>query len=259
MLGISPQTLRFYEQYGILTHERTGDGNYRQYSDVSMDLLMSLRKCRNCGFTVAQTADILSCEDGEAMAKMLDARAKTLAHQAEMQRRIVERLHATAGLLEQLKARIGCYEEREREAAYTMIVKRAGAQRPEPKAMEQAGMWAEWLPLVRWMTRYQPDDVHAAQRPDMGFVVDADNAAFLGVPELPGIEQIPAQACLYTVMRWRPALGELPIRMREGCEELERRGYRLAGPALAYTLWNAGAREGAVSYGEFWFPIDTDK
>ena len=29
MLGISPQTLRFYEQYGISVHERVGDGQYR--------------------------------------------------------------------------------------------------------------------------------------------------------------------------------------------------------------------------------------
>ena len=191
------------------------------------------------------------------MASMLNARAHTLAHQVEMQRRIVERMRITAEILEHIQARIGRYEERTHEAAYTMIVKRAGAKRPEPKVMEQAGMWAEWLPLVRWMTRYQPDDVQAAQCPDMGFVVDADNAAFLGVPELPGIERIPAQPCLYTVMRWRPDLEELPVRMREGCEELARRGYRLAGPALAYTLWNAGTKAGTVSYGEFWFPIST--
>ena len=255
MLGISPQTLRFYEQYGILTHERTGEGGYRQYTDVSMDLLMSLRKCRNCGFTVAQTAEILREEDGGRIGEALEARAETLERQAEMQLRIAKSLRATAVLARRGDEGMDRYEERERPESFAMVVKRAGAKRPEPHAMDQVGIWAEWLPLVRWMIRYQPDDLEAGERPDLGVIVDAQNAAFLGVERLPGIERIPACPCLYTLMRWRTGTGELLDCLRRGAGEAARRGWVLCGAPVVSTLWNAGAKEEPVSRGEFWFPI----
>lgn len=256
MLGISPQTLRFYEQYGILTHERAGEGGYRQYTDVSMDLLMSLRKCRNCGFTVAQTAQILREADGGRIGEALEERAETLERQAEMQLRIAGSLRATAALTRRVEAGAGRFEERERPEGVARVVKRAGAQRPEPSAMEQVGIWAEWLPLVRWMIRYRPDDLEKGERPDYGFIVDAKNAAFLGVEELAGIEHIPPCACLYTLMRWRTGTGEVLDCVRRGAEEADRRGLRLCGAPIVSTLWNAGATQEPVSCGEFWFPIE---
>ncbi len=255
MLGISPQTLRFYEQYGISMHERVGEGQYRHYSDASMDLLMSLRKCRNCGFTVAQTAGIIRQEDGGRLALTLRERAQEMEKQARMQMRIAESMRAIAALTQQSEPLIGRYEARRRPAACVMVVQHAQVERLDAQAMARVAEWVEWLPLARWMTRYPVAELPAQARADRGFLVDEETAAFLGVGSQEGIERLEECDCLYTIIRWHSARGGPIDGVREGLSYMQKNGLVLAGAPLVSTFWNVDANNDPISYGECWFPI----
>ena len=255
MLGISPQTLRFYEQYGISMHERVGEGQYRHYSDTSMDLLMSLRKCRNCGFTVAQTAGIIRQENGVQLAHMLQERADALERQARMQLHIAESMRSTAALTRQSESLIGRYEARLWPAAYALVIKQVQTERLEAEAMARVAEWVEWLPLVRWMIRYPVEELATQERADRGFLVDEKTAAFLGVDGREDVERLSECACLYTVIRWHSARGGPIAGVREGLAHMKTNGIPLAGAPIVSTFWNVDANSDPLSYGECWFPI----
>ena len=255
MLGISPQTLRFYEQYGISVHERVGDGQYRHYSDTSIDLLMSLRKCRNCGFTVAQTAELIRQEDGARLARALQERAEAMERQAEMQTRMAQSMRAIARLIRQTESLIGRYEVRRRPAGCVLILRQAGTERLDAQAMARVAQWAEWMPLVRWMTRYPLEDLPSEAGMEKGFMMDEKTAAFLGAERQEGAERLPECACLYTVLRWHSAQGEPIAGVREGLAYMQKKGIRAAGAPVVSTFWNVNAKDNPISYGECWFPI----
>ena len=139
MMGISPQTLRFYEQYGILPHERIGEGKYRQYSDESVDLLMSLRKCRNCGFTVAQTAELLKSRDTTQVPRMIAEQAEKLKRHAELELRIAQSMSRSAERAATIEEKLGDFQPVERPETYWLPVQPGGGMRPSAGIMEHIG------------------------------------------------------------------------------------------------------------------------
>lgn len=60
-------TVRYYERRGLLTPEARSPGNYRLYSDDSLDRLRFVRSAQAAGFTLSDIAALLRFRDGEAV------------------------------------------------------------------------------------------------------------------------------------------------------------------------------------------------
>lgn len=251
LLGLTPQTLRFYEQYGILTSERIGEGKYRQYSNQSVDLLMSLRKCRNCGFTVAQTAELLKSEDPAQISALLAAQGEKLLRQAELERRIALGMQESAQLTATLAERLGQLERRERPESYLLVLKRGDDERLSPKDMERIGTMTDWMPLIKWARRISL----SGELTEMGFLVRGDTARFLGIADWPDAELLPAQPCMYALACWQDGTAGAEVCLREMAAQLAAQGVKVQGTPLVSTLWNLSASAGGYAYGECWLPL----
>ena len=64
LLGVSPQTLRLYEQNGILTSERgEGENGYRYYSRLDITALMRARAYHQHGFSLREREGLFHAGD----------------------------------------------------------------------------------------------------------------------------------------------------------------------------------------------------
>ncbi len=251
MLGLSPQTLRFYERYGIFPDERIGEGQYRQYSELGIDMLMSLRKCRNCGFTVAQTAQLLTEADGGKLAAVFQERAKSLRQQAQLELRIAESLADIAHFAGHMEERLEIYDVRQRPESYAFITKSAGNDRPDPQIMEDIGVYAGWLPLAKWMMR-----CHGDMQTDMGFLLPAENALLFDTAQMEKAEHLPSCRSIYTIMQWKNGATGVHACIQRGEAHIRSMGREIAGAPIVTVLWNTNAGGERSSYGEFWFPLE---
>lgn len=59
MLGLAPQTIRFYQNYGIVPHNTEKNKKPKQYSLGNFLSLIIARKYRACGFTLAESGELL--------------------------------------------------------------------------------------------------------------------------------------------------------------------------------------------------------
>jgi DNA-binding transcriptional MerR regulator len=65
-LGISPETLRYYEKLNLIKEpERAGNG-YRQYSDADIMMLDHILRIKNYGFTLGEIRGFLAKNDYRA-------------------------------------------------------------------------------------------------------------------------------------------------------------------------------------------------
>ncbi len=66
--GVGVETLRFYEQRGLLERPaRTGSG-YRVYDEAAVTRLRFIRRAKGVGFTLAEIKELLSLRSGPAPA-----------------------------------------------------------------------------------------------------------------------------------------------------------------------------------------------
>ncbi|MDO4837356.1 MAG: MerR family transcriptional regulator [Clostridia bacterium] len=246
MLGISPQTLRFYEQYGIMLHERVGDGNYRQYGDDSIDALMTLRKYRNCGFTVAQTAKIVMEQNMTKTAEALESQADKLLWQAEMNKLIAAKMQENVKQLRWLRKKTMEFELCKNQQMYIIPVKTRADENISANMMKQIGDIVAWLPLLKWATCF----IEGQESVSNGFVVQEEDAVFLGIDQWASSIKLPETVYLKCVTQW--STETLPDKIAEVQRTIGDTEENLSGRIMAMTTGNYHDGEKTFSYGEIW-------
>ena len=82
LAGVSIETLRYYEQKGLITPERTAN-HYRVYSEATVDQLNFIKRAKEAGFTLAEIRKTLllfeySMEYEEISSVMIEGIAEKL-------------------------------------------------------------------------------------------------------------------------------------------------------------------------------------
>ena len=57
---ITPATIRYYEELGLLTAPRRSEAGYRHYSDATLEELRFIKKGQGLGFSLEEIREILS-------------------------------------------------------------------------------------------------------------------------------------------------------------------------------------------------------
>jgi len=91
------ETIRFYENEGLLPAPARSGGNYRIYEQVHLARLSFIRRSRDLGFTLDQVRTLLRLADDRG-APCAEVDAITTAHVVEIDRKLAD-LHALRGEL----------------------------------------------------------------------------------------------------------------------------------------------------------------
>jgi DNA-binding transcriptional MerR regulator len=61
--GLSPRTVRYYEEVGLIVPEKRTDGGFRLYTAQHAARLGTIKEMKLLGFTVQQTCELLDARD----------------------------------------------------------------------------------------------------------------------------------------------------------------------------------------------------
>lgn len=84
--GLPPKTIRYYEDIGLVTPERTTNG-YRSFRDSDMHKLAFLGRSRALGFTIEDCRNLLALWDDQDRASA-DVRAIAKKHLTQIESKI---------------------------------------------------------------------------------------------------------------------------------------------------------------------------
>ncbi|WP_137387617.1 MerR family transcriptional regulator [Rhodoligotrophos defluvii] len=96
------ETIRYYEQIGLLPAPARTESNYRSYSESDVARLSFIRRARGLGFSLEQVRELLAlAKDSDRSCEAIDALAR--GHLAAVERKIAD-LQALRGELAELIA-----------------------------------------------------------------------------------------------------------------------------------------------------------
>lgn len=185
MLGLAPQTIRFYQKYGIVPHNTEKTKKPKQYSLGNLLSLIIARKYRACGFTLAESGELLL---KTSIVELED----TLRDKANFIEEEINRLTSVrTKLLQQEKDisliigdGIGKYEivmipNRYRMEYYTLYNKK------EPTAYnhDKIHAWVDLLPIAEIANFFPLDNATLQYKGEniFGFIIDEEHANAAGV------------------------------------------------------------------------------
>ena len=86
--GCNIETIRYYENIGLLPPASRSEAGYRKYGDEHLRRLRFIQRARSLGFSGAQIHDLLALSDADGRHTRADVKALTEAHIDEIGARI---------------------------------------------------------------------------------------------------------------------------------------------------------------------------
>lgn len=247
MLGISAQTLRFYERYGIEAGKRDEESGYRNYSHAGVDELMSIRKYRNCGFTLADAAKAMKTEEPDDVADMLMRQHDELEKEMAYKRLVMQKLQTVA---EQVRRRNeGIWMTQVEPLLCCRVLNQE--RKPDNHGFRALGYWAQWLPMAQWTLYVAPD---FSQR-FYGFSIEKESADVCGIERDESCFETGQQTCICRYVIWSAQSQELYDVV---CPLLEQMRTEYGSPVAhvrVQTILNHASGDGVMSHGLIFYPI----
>jgi len=100
-VAMSTDTLRYYEQQGLLSEPQRNDSGYRQYSASHVTQLNFIRRAKDVGFSLDEIAELLKINFEKAQHSCQEVKDLTLRKRDLVAARIAElqRFHASLSQL----------------------------------------------------------------------------------------------------------------------------------------------------------------
>lgn len=103
--GVTPRTLRYYEQLGLITPSSVRNTGYRYYNDGTLAILTRIRNLQHAGLSLTEIKEIIGLYYKEK--KTVEAKTKTLlylqSHLKEINKKINLLMNVKKELNEQIK------------------------------------------------------------------------------------------------------------------------------------------------------------
>lgn len=117
-MGVSVDTIKHYQDCGILSPIIDPVNHYRYYNITHGERLIVSRKFRNLGFNINDTADLISCKNGLEIQEMLNIREKELATELEKLKLNYENVQYLSKLCHKFNKEVDTFIECTRPAYY---------------------------------------------------------------------------------------------------------------------------------------------
>ena len=95
LAGVNIDTVRYYERNGLLPAPPRRASGYREYGAADVDRLLFIRRAKELGFTLAESAELLSLSAGGSVQ---DVKRKAEERLAEVKRKVAELKRVQRGL-----------------------------------------------------------------------------------------------------------------------------------------------------------------
>lgn len=88
--GITAHTLRYYEKTGLLSAAKRSDSNYRIYSEDDLISAKFIKRSKECGFSLAETATLLAIRHDKSQHVCAEAKLITSTKITDISQKIAQ-------------------------------------------------------------------------------------------------------------------------------------------------------------------------
>lgn len=199
IVGISPTTVRYYEEKKAIEVNKTNNG-YRYYNFDDVLQVMNIQNLMHFGFSLADaSAMAIQSEYTEIVKKMNDQHNK-LEDEINLLQRKLSQLEHVQTAYGYLQNNIGKYKEIDLDSFYWMECQSQDKLLDKKKAKIIA-KWNKKLAYSIPATRMKISDISKEQLAEIGyFIYEKDNNFFNG-NDLSNCELYPKQHCIMTIIK----------------------------------------------------------
>lgn len=253
ILGISVETLRFFENIGLIKPERDPNNNYRYYRHIDLNKIVAYKFYRGFEFTLDESLDILVYKNEEVVDK-LNEKAIEIKEKCEYYQNLLQRL---LDLKESLEEGHKLYDFKIEDSPELLLYFNQTNDEFETDDiyLETTRKYLEFLPFVYLAVHIPEKDGKLVDDVHYGYAV---NTMFTKVVEsLKNTmgKVYPSKKCIHTFVK-EENNGPLSLASLEPIFQfMEEKDLILDGDVVGWILNEEVLPDDIVRYFELWIPI----
>ena len=198
ILGITAETIRYYERKNIIHPQHNASSGYRYYTTWDLHMLIRARCFLGFGFSIDQTAEILTKSSLSEIDVLLASQEEELEQQVIYQMNLLKKLRQNRALMQDASDKKHDLSIRMSPAMYrinTQINYQLILSREEQAEILQM---CEKVPFVFSTALFRAEDIQAGnEKFEFGIGIEEQYASFLKLDNTPHLQFHPSRQCLY--------------------------------------------------------------
>ncbi len=103
-LGVSPRTIKYYEELGLIRPETRSPGGFRLYGKEEVEQLERILRMKSIGYSLAAIRELLATRDAAQEADKITVISNTMERLKDREREVTERIQQMRKDLKQAEA-----------------------------------------------------------------------------------------------------------------------------------------------------------
>lgn len=208
-MGVTPDFLKHYEQFGLIT-PRVAENGYRYYPFRESSRLLDCLALRGYGTPLKEMRGMLLEDDAAAFRQKLDERADALRRQIAFNQAVVKEHESLSRWMARMEGREEDWHVVEMPALLFLPHTDLYTFLDDPRIYEVLSGWTPYMPMVKSCLRIAPSDAGPAYCWGLG--VREDFAQAYALPVSSVVEKLPARkAFVLDYCGWQVSPGESPL------------------------------------------------
>ncbi|WP_296877245.1 MerR family transcriptional regulator [Thomasclavelia sp.] len=257
ILGITAETIRYYERKNIIHPLHSEVSGYRYYTTWDLHMIIRARCYLGFGFTIEQVSDILQKESIEKIDDVLSKQEAIIQENIIYQMNLLKKLRKNRGLINDLKnetnqltirTRPGIYRI-DTQKCYTLIL-----SREEQEALKD---FCQKVPFI-FSTALFPKEHIEKHNTDFyfGVGVEEEFAAGLNIQESKYVKYYPPCNCLYMCISSRSSQFLTYQVMEPAFNYMKEHNLSLAGDIITQIVSMCKPEQEYFNWHNIWIPIE---
>lgn len=260
LLGISSQTLHYYEDCGFVTPEKDGTSKYRYYDTWDVNFLLDCKYYQSLGFNNRQVKKMIQQDSISDIYDKMEQRESEILNEIYEREKLLGILRHDKLKLQSVSSKIGVFTETSSQASFVkfyrtnnefdnldrLTIKDMIDYLPQAQAtfvipvennLMRDTSCEDILKNYKWGFSFTPGDVR-----ELSF-------------DTKSMEYFPPKKCLYTVFK---AYGENTFASsiaNEVIRPLLHQGYQITGSLIGKLIVRTNRDDQFTRYFEIWIPI----
>ena len=258
LLGIPVETLRFYENKGLIKPSKSSENGYRTYSTDDYFRLLVIKSFRGFGFSLGEIPELMTETDCAVRANHMRQNAERIMEELDRLRLVMSTSLSYAAELEKLPDCFGRCRVETSPAMYRFNIFENFYHGKDKNADQIVPLWLSTAPIYHMSFELTPRAMASPENSceyRWGLSVFAEHAQLVDAENTPGVAFLPAQRSVYTIFKTER---DDAIELREldyAFRYIHENGLEISGNATGMLLYQPFSAESFVRYHSVWIPV----
>lgn len=256
ILGITAETIRYYERKNIIQPIHKEDSGYRYYTTWDLHMIIRARCYLGFGFTIEQTAEILKKENIEQIDDVLKEQEEIIQKNIIYQMNLLKKLRNNRALIHDAKNNINQLSIKTSPGIYRIDTQKCYTISLTKQEQKELYEFCQKVPFIFSTALFTQENIEKHNTDFyFGVGIEEEFAKLLQVKETEYVQYYPPRLCLYMCVSSRSSQFLTYHVLKPAFDYMKENNLKLDGDIITQIVSMCKPEDEYFNWHNIWIPI----